>query len=67
MDVIKYGNLYKKEKKAKDNYPIVHPELLSAAKKKADRICLWCGGELENDNESFCSVYCAGMWNGEGD
>lgn len=46
---------------------IIYPELPLAAKKKDDRICLWCGGELKNDNESFCSVYCASMWNGEGD
>lgn len=49
------------------NCPIIHPELLSAAKKKVDKVCLWCGGELKNDNESFCSVYCTNMWNSEGD
>lgn len=41
--------------------------LLSAAKKKDDKVCLWCGGKLKNDNESFCSVYCTGLWGGEGD
>lgn len=47
------------------NYKYDFPELLSAAKKKTDKICLWCGGKLKNDNDSFCSVYCASMWNGE--
>lgn len=51
----------------KDNCPVVHPELLSAAKKKADKVCLWCGGKLKNDNDSFCSVYCVSMWNREWD
>lgn len=39
----------------------------SLAKKKADKVCLWCGGELKNDNDSFCSVYCISMWNREWD
>lgn len=51
----------------KDSRPIVHPELPSAAKKKDDKVCLWCGRKLKNDNDSFCSVYCTNMWNGEGD
>ena len=51
----------------KDNYPIVHPELLSVAKKKVDKVCLWCGGKLKNDKDSFCSVYCVSMWNREWD
>lgn len=42
-------------------------EVVFAAKKKVDKVCLWCGGKLKNDNESFCSVYCVGMWGGEGD
>ena len=45
-----------------ENCPIIHPKLLSAAKKKDDKVCLWCGGKLKNDNESFYSVYCAGLW-----
>ena len=46
---------------------IINSGLLSAAKKKDDKVCLWCGGKLTNDNESFCSVYCANLCGGEGD
>lgn len=30
-----------------ENCPIIHPELLSAAKKKGDKVCLWCCGKLK--------------------
>ena len=50
-----------------ENCPVVHPKLLSAAKKKGDKVCLWCGGKLKNDNDSFCSVYCVSMWHREAD
>ena len=58
---------YYETEKEDENCPVIHPKLLSSAKKKGDKVCLWCGGKLKNDNESFWSVYCASMWNGEGD
>ena len=50
-----------------ENCPVIHPKLLSAAKKKGDKVCLWCGGKLKNDNDSFCSIYCVSMWHREAD
>lgn len=55
-----------------ENCPIMHPELLApamptAAKITKDGICLWCGRALEDERASFCSVYCANLWGGEGD
>lgn len=42
-------------------------DCLAAAKFKNGRVCLWCGAPLKNSEESFCSVYCANLWGGEGD
>ena len=72
MRIIRKGisNWKERERKkiiGKKKCPVIHPKLLSAAKKTDDKVCLWCGGKLTNDNESFCSVYCANLWGGEGD
>jgi hypothetical protein len=35
--------------------------------RKNNKMCLWCGAPLINSEASFCSVYCANLWGGEGD